>query len=165
MDLQVGVKIFLRNKSGQYLLLERNQDKYADINKSNKWDIVGGRINPGTPLVDNLEREILEETGLTLVAQPRLIAAQDILKPGKNFSDSQNSSQQSFIAPEKHVVRLTYFADIDGDPVLGSTDLASEHLSFKWFSREELDNLQQLDSYAREALCKLDLAVSGLELG
>ena len=54
--LQVGVKAFLKNKDGKYLLLQRSSLKYADTKGA--WDIVGGRIEPGTPLLDNLKREI-----------------------------------------------------------------------------------------------------------
>src|SRR3990167_1376930 len=94
MQLQVGVKAILRNEEGKILLLRRSQAKYPDV-KGDVWDIVGGRIEPGTPLLDNLRREIREETGLQLQGVPKLIAAQDILKN-----------------PEKHVVRLTYIAEV-----------------------------------------------------
>jgi len=42
--LQVGVKVLLKNKAGQYLLLRRALEKYPEI--QGRWDIVGGRINP-----------------------------------------------------------------------------------------------------------------------
>ncbi len=94
--LQVGVKAFLKNKEGKFLFLRRSE-KYKDI-KGN-WDIVGGRINPGSPLVENLKREILEETGLVLHETPQIITAQDILR-----------------VHGKHIVRITYVANIDGEP-------------------------------------------------
>ncbi len=62
IKLQVGVKIFLKNKEGKYLLLKRNSVKYSNIR--GEWDIVGGRIDPGTKLMDNLRREVREETQL-----------------------------------------------------------------------------------------------------
>jgi len=73
MELQVGVKVLLRNKKEKYLLLERNPDKYPDVQQ--KWDLVGGRINAGTTLLENLKREVAEETALQLHVEPRLIAA------------------------------------------------------------------------------------------
>src|SRR3989344_8931904 len=91
-DLQVGVKILLKNKDGKYLLLRRSLKKYPEI--QGRWDIVGGRINPGSTLLENLKREVKEETGLTLTGTPRLLAAQDILR---------NNG--------RHVVRLTYLGD------------------------------------------------------
>ncbi len=64
MELQVGVKVLLRNKENKYLLLRRSPEKYP--NAPLDWDIVGGRINPGLTLLDNLKREVKKETGLDL---------------------------------------------------------------------------------------------------
>ena len=123
MELQVGVKVLLQNKEGKYLLLRRSSEKYPEVGA--KWDIVGGRIDPGTPLIDNLKREIAEEVKLTLAKEPRLIAAQDILR-----------------VPGRHVVRLTYSGNIDGQPKLDS-----DHTEFNWFTMDEIKKLDNLDSY------------------
>ena len=114
MELQVGVKILLKNSEGKYLLVRRNPKKYPEVGP--KWDIVGGRINPGTPLLDNLKREIKEEVGLDYNGKPELVAAQDILK-----------------VPGRHVVRLTFLGELDGEPKIDE-----EHLEAGWFSAEEV---------------------------
>ena len=88
MELQVGVKILLKNREGKFLLVRRNPKKYPEVGP--KWDIIGGRIIPGTPLLENLQREIKEEVNLDYAGNPALVAAQDILK-----------------SADKHVVRLT----------------------------------------------------------
>ncbi|HEA84446.1 MAG TPA: NUDIX hydrolase, partial [Candidatus Wildermuthbacteria bacterium] len=62
MELQVGVKILLQNKDGKYLLVRRSPEKYPEIEAKNSWGIVGGRIIPGSPLFENLKREVKEET-------------------------------------------------------------------------------------------------------
>lgn len=131
ITLQVGVKAFLKNKDGKYLLLKRSTEKYKDT--KGVWDIVGGRIEPGTKLLENLKREIKEETQLELAGEPRLIFAQDIIP---------NS--------EKHVVRLTYVADIEGEPVLDIT----ENVEFKWLTIDELNKQKDLDVYVKEILSK-----------
>jgi len=131
MELQVGVKIILQNKEGKFLLLQRNLEKYPEVKKDNSWDIVGGRINKGTPLIENLKREIFEETKLNLVGEPKLLAAQDILKT------------------DKHVVRLTYIGKIEGEPKLDEY-----HDSYKWVTREELKTEKGLDQYFKEVLEK-----------
>ncbi|OGL66829.1 hypothetical protein A3B21_00820 [Candidatus Uhrbacteria bacterium RIFCSPLOWO2_01_FULL_47_24] len=130
MELQVGVKVLLKNPDGKFLLIRRSSDKYPEVGA--KWDIVGGRIEPGSPLLDNLKREIKEEVGLDLVDDTRLIAAQDILR-----------------VPGRHVVRLTYVGAIDGEPVLDG-----DHTEYKWFTREEMRafSREQLDSYFKELL-------------
>jgi len=111
MKLQVGVKALLKNKEGKYLLLRRSPEKYRELGGT--WDIVGGRIDPGSMLIENLKREIKEETSLDLQEEPKLVAAQDILR---------NSNT--------HVVRLTYTGLWDSsfssslviDPLSGVSD-------------------------------------------
>ena len=124
-ELQVGVKVLLKNQEGKFLLLRRNPKKYPEVGA--KWDIVGGRIEPGSALLDNLKREIKEETGLELTQEPELIAAQDILR-----------------VPGRHVVRLTYTANIEGEPKLDG-----DHTEFQWFTLQKIKTLsaQELDVY------------------
>ncbi|MBI3231681.1 MAG: NUDIX hydrolase [Candidatus Doudnabacteria bacterium] len=132
MELQVGVKILLKNKAGKYLLVRRNPKIYPEVGP--KWDIVGGRIEHGSPLVDNLKREIREEVRLDYAGEPKLIAAQDILT-----------------ASDKHVVRLTYLGELDGEP-----EVDDDHLEAKWFTGKEIKALadKELDSYFRELVEK-----------
>lgn len=127
IQLQVGVKIILQNKEGKFLLLQRNLEKYQEVKKNDSLDIVGGRINIGTPLLENLKREIFEETKLTLTDTPKLLAAQDIIRP------------------DKHVVRLTYLGEIEGEPVLDE-----DHSAYKWLSKEEIKAEEGLDQYFKE---------------
>ncbi len=130
MELQVGVKVLLKNKAGRYLLVKRSSLKYPE--GFPEWDIVGGRINPGTPLLENLKREVKEEVNLNLEEGVKLIAAQDILR-----------------VPGRHVVRLTYLGEADGDPVL-----SDEHTEFKWFTMNEIKMLgeKELDGYFKELI-------------
>src|SRR3989344_7245258 len=129
MELQVGVKIILQNKEGKFLFLERNPDKYPEVKKCDMLDIVGGRIKIGVPLLENLKREIFEETKLNLVAEPKLVTAQDILKT------------------DKHVVRLTYLGEIEGKP-----ELDEEHIAYKWLTLEEAKKVAGLDPSSREVI-------------
>lgn len=128
--LQVGVKIFLKNTKGKYLLLKRSAIRYPNI--KNLWDIPGGRIFPGTPLLENIKREVFEETKLTVSDEPKLIGAQDIIR-----------------LPEKHIVRLTFLSTTSGAPVLDE-----EHLEFKWLTLEEIKSIKGLDEFTREILEK-----------
>jgi len=128
MELQVGVKILLRNKEGKYLLLRRSAKKYPEAGE--QWDMVGGRIDPGTTLMENLAREIAEEAGLALVGEPRLVAAQDILR-----------------VPGRHVVRLTYVGAADGEP-----RLSDEHDTYRWFELKDIAAHPKCDPYLKELL-------------
>ena len=129
ITLQVGVKVFLKNPEGKFLLVKRNTEKYKNV--SGVWDIVGGRIEPGTTLIENLRREVKEETGLEIISEPKLLAAQDII-PNE----------------EKHIVRLSYVAETKGEPVLDT----SENVDFKWLSMGEMKSLPDLDKYVKEVL-------------
>jgi 8-oxo-dGTP pyrophosphatase MutT (NUDIX family) len=137
MVLQVGVKIFLRNEDGRYLLLKRNNEKYK--NTKGSWDIVGGRIEPGTNLIENLKREVYEETQLEIISEPRLLHAQDILH-----------------VPGKHTVRLTYIADAKGEVHLDTT----ENLEYMWLTVDEMKALGDIDVYAKEVLEKTWFSLS-----
>ena len=132
MELQVGVKILLKNKEGRYLVMLRSAEKYPEAGA--KWEIPGGRINPGFSLIENLKREVMEETGLEITGEPKLVNAQDILKP------------------EKHIVRLTYLGYADGE-----AKLSDEHTEHKWLNLKELLELEPIDKYLEEVLSRLDL--------
>ncbi|MEK7173317.1 MAG: NUDIX hydrolase [Patescibacteria group bacterium] len=129
MELQVGVKILLRNKDGKYLLIKRSPIKYP--NASGSWDIAGGRIEPGSTLFDNLKREVKEETNLDLIEQPKLIGAQDILR-----------------VPGKHIVRLTYIGTAEGQVKLDE----KENIEFKWLAIDEIKKISDLCVYLKELL-------------
>lgn len=133
MILQVGVKVLLKNKEGKILTLKRSEEKYGKTNGS--WDIVGGRIDSGIGLIENLKREIKEETGLELSSLPRLIAAQDIL------------------LSERHVVRLTYVGRADGEPVID----ASENTAYRWVTFEDLTTEDDLDVYVKQLIASREL--------
>lgn len=128
--LQVGVKIFLKNRKGVYLLLRRSAEKYPSI--KNFWDIPGGRIFPGTPLFENIQREVREETELVVTGAPKLICAQDIIRE-----------------EEKHIVRLTYEGEANGNPVLNE-----EHIEYRWLTLKGMLEIKELDEFTREVIEK-----------
>lgn len=127
IELKVGVKIFLKSKEGKYLFICRSTEKYPEVGP--KWDIPSGRINAGETLMENLKREVLEETGLTLAGQQVLVGAQDILKG------------------ERHIVRLTYMGEADGE-----VTLSDEHSEYKWLKPEDFGTLEPMDVYVKELL-------------
>jgi len=95
------------------------------------WDIVGGRINPGLSLVTNLKREVFEETQLTFIDE-KLIHAQDIL------------------LEEKHVVRLTYVAQVNNEENLVLD--TSENINYRWLTLNEIGTQEDLDIYVKEII-------------
>lgn len=138
MKLQVGAKGFLRNSEGKYLLVHRASGKYGKIRLQGRWDIVGGRINPGNTLMENLQREVGEETNLKIISEPIFIDAQDIF-----FHDPKDLE-------DKHVIRLTYTASVEGNFVLDT----NENDEFKWLTIEEIKQQDDLDVYVAKILEK-----------
>lgn len=126
--LQVGVKVFLKNENKKYLLLKRFQERYPNV--KNPWDIPGGRIIPGTKLIENIKREVREETGLEIFGEIKLVGAQDIIR-----------------LPEKHIVRLTFTSSTKGTPVLDG-----ESTEFKWLNQKEILDLEGLDEFTKELI-------------
>lgn len=60
--LFIATKAFITHKGN--VLIVRESTKYKDGANVGKYDVVGGRVNPGQPFFNSLEREISEETGL-----------------------------------------------------------------------------------------------------
>lgn len=128
MILQVGVKALIKNDAGQYLFLRRSERMQAETEPH--WDIPGGRIDPTERLQVALAREIMEETGMELTDEPRLVAAQDIMVEAKDL----------------HVVRLTYVASAHGE-----ITVSNEHQEHVWMTQDEA-LASHLDPYIREVL-------------
>lgn len=123
MELQVGVKGLIKNTDGLYLILRRQKPYQGE--DFLRWDIPGGRINPGETLKQALAREIQEETGLTLSSDLRILYAQDILR-----------------LEGIHVVRLTFECQVEsGDIKLDSHDQDSGHDQYQWLSLADIKNL------------------------
>lgn len=129
MELQVGVKIILQNKEGKFLVVFRSAEKYPEAGA--QWETVGGRINRGFSLMENLRREVREETGLQIKDDIKLLDAQDILRP------------------HKHIVRLTYLGKASGE-----VQLSDEHTDFRWLSIKEIKKLKPIDRFLKEVLEK-----------
>lgn len=128
MILQVGVKALIQDEVGRYLFIRRV--KVMDDEVEPHWDIPGGRIYPDEDLGRALAREIKEETGMRLAGSPHLIAAQDIMPPGRDL----------------HVVRLTYRAQARGEVAI-----SDEHQETKWMTRDEA-LASNLDKYIRAVI-------------
>jgi len=64
VKIWVATKVFVTYR-GKVLIL-REASKYKDGTNAGKYDVVGGRIEPGQRFDESLLREVKEETGLTV---------------------------------------------------------------------------------------------------
>lgn len=130
--LQVGVKAIISNSEGDILLLRRSEEKYGkDLGH---WDIPGGRIVSGETLLNNLRREVLEETGLSISDEIELLHAQDILLPDM----------------DRHVVRLTYSVGCPENFQISLDE--SENTKYQWLSIAAARKLNDINMYLKEVL-------------
>jgi 8-oxo-dGTP diphosphatase len=128
VQLEVGVKALIKSSQGQYLFIKR-KDPLPD-GSGVRWDVPGGRIHNDELLQTALEREIEEETGMSLGQISKLLAAQDVIVP----------------ETQRHIVRLTYLVSADG-----KLALSAEHQEYKWLSLEDSLTLN-VDKYLLELL-------------
>jgi len=63
VKLFVATKAFIKH-DGKILIL-RESNKYEDGTNASKYDVPGGRLEPGQHFLESLKREIDEETGLS----------------------------------------------------------------------------------------------------
>ena len=64
MKLYVSAKGFITYK--RKVLIVRESADYVDGTEAGKWDLPGGRLEEGEPLLEGLVREIEEESGLSI---------------------------------------------------------------------------------------------------
>lgn len=92
-NFRIAVKAFIV-KDQKALLIKRRPD---DVHNPGKWDIPGGRLEPGENPLDGIKRECKEEVGFDIeVAMPLDIQnftrddGQKTLKPKENFQNGWN---------------------------------------------------------------------------
>lgn len=134
MNLQIGVKVIIKNTDGAILLMRRGEKYGLTSTGELAWDIPGGRIGVEERLDEALVREVKEEIGVELTGKPTLLAAQDIIVPEK----------------EMHVVRLTYLHAIETKDIT----LSDEHSEYTWMSLEDAQN-EPIEPYLRAVLDSL----------
>jgi ADP-ribose pyrophosphatase YjhB (NUDIX family) len=83
--------------------------------------------------MENLKREVKEETNLEIFGEPELVFAQDIV--------TKNG---------KHIVRLTYVGKGVGEFVLDNT----ENVDFKWLDLKQLNKFEGFCEFAKQVLEK-----------
>jgi ADP-ribose pyrophosphatase YjhB (NUDIX family) len=104
-------------QDGRALLIRRGSEPMKG-----EWSLPGGMLEVGETLVQGVERELLEETGLT-------VRVLDLIEVFERISHAENSGAVATEnqGPLYHFVIIDYLCEVmSGEPVAGSdvTDLA-----------------------------------------
>ena len=120
-DVNKVAKAIILDDSGRVLFLKRSNyvEKYA-----NEWDLPGGHLKRGESLEQGLEREVKEETGLTI----------------------KDSTYFRHIEQNLHF----YIAKFSKEDII----LSNEHTEFKFFNKSELKKSEKFQKIALDALAE-----------
>lgn len=116
---RIAMKAVILNGNGQVLILREAGASYTEGTNEGKWQIPGGRINPGEKWRDGLDREVFEETGLRVVyKQPVYV--------GEWFPVINGV--------QNHIVAVFHLCEYDSGEVI----LSEEHDDFCWVDGSNL---------------------------
>ncbi len=132
----------LVRRGGRILLVEQQGPQ----DSAPSWALPGGQVDPGEALVEALRRELSEETGLDLVAQPRLAFVVQVLRAAP-------------AAAEERVERVAFTFACAVSGVIQPRDPDGLVLRAAWIEAE--DALNRLDALAWYDTAPLRVWLSG----
>lgn len=119
--MRLSLKVLVTDDQGRCLVLRRSM---ASKGNPGKWDVPGGKADPGEALDEAARREVLEETGLE-VAIGRVLGAAESESP---------------------VSRVAYLI-LEGIASPGEVRLSEEHEEFAWVAPSDLMNLDMVRQF------------------
>jgi 8-oxo-dGTP diphosphatase len=135
MDLKkpyiISIYAILRNEKGKFLLLRRSQNSHSN---PGKWDLPGGKLNHRELLEEAVVREVLEETGISII-------------PGNI------AGYVTFELPDKKVIAIVY----DGGYVITDIKLSYEHMEYAWIDLDTILEMNTLPPYFRDFFKKFSI--------
>jgi 8-oxo-dGTP diphosphatase len=118
---QVGIKALITDKEGKILLLDSGD--WHHKHQKRHWDIPGGRIKEGSNVLETLQREVQEETGVKKIINPEFFTAIE-----SNFKDMPIGGHM--VGLLLMVYRLTI-------PENSKINLSEEHSGYEWVEPKE----------------------------
>ncbi|RXE56888.1 hypothetical protein ABH15_01685 [Methanoculleus taiwanensis] len=117
----LAVSAVIRNREGKVLLLKRSPDD--EINPG-KWDLPGGKPDPGETFDRALRREVYEETGMHVVL-------------------TEVAGAGELDLPDKRIAYLILACDVDTEEVR----LSPEHDEYAWLAHGEIRDLDLAEQF------------------
>lgn len=127
MDIRlfVATKAFI-NLDGKVLIL-RESSIYEDGTNANKYDVVGGRLEPGEKFDESLLREVKEETGLIVsIEKPFFVSEWRPIVRGEQWQ----------------VVGIFFKCSI----VSGNVELSQDHDDYQWMDPKEFEKYDLIEN-------------------
>ncbi|MDL2246236.1 NUDIX domain-containing protein [Methanobrevibacter sp. OttesenSCG-928-K11] len=109
------MRAVVKNNKNEILLLRRHPESRTN---PHKWELPGGKVDPGEFFDEALVRELKEETNLKVT-----------------IGDFYEAIQDDY--PHKRTVQLVMNVNI----ISGELKISDEHDAFKWVKKDELKNL------------------------
>ncbi len=122
----ISVKALILDDDGRLLLLENILDPP-------KWELPGGLIDYSEAIPDALQREVMEETGLTIDVG-EVFDVRDGYLSGFRFRDGRVLDTRIFL--------IAYTCQMTG----GEIRLSDEHINYKWFTVDDLDGRRYISN-------------------
>lgn len=123
---RVAVKALVIDAQNRVLILRKSNDDERHAGKSGRFNLPGGKINIGEPLMDALSREVHEECGITLGAIGPLVFA--------------GEWHPIVHGVQHHIVGVFYVCK----DWLGSISLDGESDKYQWIGVQDIDSLNIL---------------------
>jgi 8-oxo-dGTP pyrophosphatase MutT (NUDIX family) len=130
--IRLGTSAIIFNGEGKFLLTQRS-DNY-------QWCLPGGAVESGESVAEGCEREVLEETGLS-VRVLRLVGVYSHSDQLVVYKDG-NKAQ---------IVAIHFEAEIIG----GELGLSDETIDFGFFTVQEIENLPMMGRHKERVLDSL----------
>ena len=127
----MDVKLFVATKAlitfNDKVLVVRESSKYEDGTNANKYDVVGGRIEPGQKFDESLVREVQEETELAVsIGKPFFVSEWRPVVRGEQWQ----------------IVGIFFKCTALSDAVV----LSEDHDDYQWIDPKEYKNFNLIDN-------------------
>ena len=109
------------------MLILRESSIYEDGTNANKYDVVGGRLEPGEKFDESLLREVKEETGLIVsIEKPFCVSEWRPIVRGEQWQ----------------VVGIFFKCSV----VSGNVELSQDHDDYQWMDPKEFEKYDLIEN-------------------
>lgn len=108
------------------VLVLREGSTYEEGTQLERWGFPGGRINPGEPFLEGLQREVMEETGLEIATQAPFYV-------GEWFPVIKGQPNQ--------IVAIFFACTPRSGTLETDVRLSEEHDEYRWITADEAHQL------------------------